>query len=129
MVESREWVNATIGAAVTVLLALTGFSALLGGGIAGYLQRVPPKRAVRTGAFSGVLASIPILLVLGLGVVLSVMQPSAFGVTGFVELLVVLVIFPLLIGWIVGLSALGGFLGAALRRELRGESGGAENGR
>jgi len=121
MVFPHELRNAALGAVVTVLLAVTVFSALLGGAIAGYLQDVSPKRALKTGAISGLLASVPILLVLGIGLVLSLLQPSAVGVSGFLEILVVGIIFPLLIAWIVGLSALGGFLGAALRGELSAE--------
>lgn len=121
MVQPHELRNAALGAVVTVLLAFTVVSAVLGGAIAGYLQGVQPRRALKTGAISGVFASIPILLVLGLGFVLSLIQPTAVGVSGFLEILVVGIIVPLLVAWIVGLSALGGFLGAALRRELTAE--------
>jgi hypothetical protein len=38
MGERTGFENAAIGAVVTIVLSFTGFSALLGGGIAGYLQ-------------------------------------------------------------------------------------------
>lgn len=52
---------------VTIVLSFTGFSVLLGGGIAGYLQKVPPNRGAKIGAISGGIAVVPILLVLVLG--------------------------------------------------------------
>ena len=118
MVERTELRNAAIGAVITIFLSFTGFSALLGGGVAGYLQQVPPKRGARTGAISGGIAAIPILLVLVLGFGLFLLQPSALGVPGGVELAIILLImFPLLFAWIIGLSAAGGYVGAYLRAE------------
>jgi len=118
MVERDELRNAAIGAVVTIVLSFTGFSALLGGGIAGYLQDEPPKRGARTGAVSGGIAVLPMLLVLVLGFVLYLGQPTALGVGGGLNLIVILfVMFPLLFGWIIGLSAVGGYLGGYLRSE------------
>ncbi|WP_254832766.1 DUF5518 domain-containing protein [Haloglomus salinum] len=115
MVGRTELKNAAIGAVVTIVFSFTGFSALLGGVIAGYLQQVPPKRGVKTGAISGGIAVVPILLVLGLGFGLFLLQPSALGAPGGVELaIILLVMFPLLFGWIIGLSAAGGYVGAYL---------------
>jgi len=108
--------NAALGAVVTVLLSPTGFSALLGGGIAGYLQGEPPRRGARVGALSGGLASLPVVAVLLLGFGLAFLPTVRFGVPGGVELAIILfVMFPLLVLWTVGLSALGGYLGGALR--------------
>jgi uncharacterized BrkB/YihY/UPF0761 family membrane protein len=116
MVERDELRHAGIGSVVTVLLSFTGFSALLGGAIAGYLHRVPPKRAVKTGALSGGIAVIPTVAVLATGIGLAVWQPSALALPGPLELAVVLLVtFPLLFAWIIGLSAVGGYVGASLR--------------
>jgi len=127
MVERTELKNAAIGAVVTIVLSFTGFSALLGGGIAGYLQKVPPKRGAKTGAISGGIAVVPILLVLGLGFGLFLLQPSALGVLEPVELSIILfVMFPLLFAWIIVLSAAGGYVGAYLYSNV--QSTGRESG-
>ena len=126
MVERDELRNAVIGAVVTVVLSFTGFSALPGGGIAGYLQDEPPKRGARIGAISGGIAVLPIVLVLVLGFVLYLGQPAAPGIGGGMELaIILLVMFPLLFGWIIGLSAVGGYLGGYLRTESGPTTGGA----
>jgi hypothetical protein len=130
MIERTELKNAAIGAVVTIALSFTGFSALLGGGIAGYLQRESPKRGAKTGAISGGLAVVPILLVLGVGFGLLLVQPSALGVPGGVELAIILfVLFPLLFAWTVGLSAVGGYVGAYLSSNAQSTTGGAETAR
>jgi hypothetical protein len=123
MVERTEFKNAAIGAVVTIVLSFTGFSALLGGGVAGYLQKVPPKRGAKTGAISGGIAVVPILLVLVLGFGLFLWQPGALGVPGGVELaIILLVMFPLLFAWIIGLSAVGGYVGAYLYSDAQSTS-------
>lgn len=123
MVDTVELRNATVGAVVTVLLSFTGFSPLLGGGVAGYLQRVAPKRGARTGAISGAIAVVPIVLVLGLGFVLFLAQPSALGAGGVELAFILLVMFPLLVAWTIGLSAAGGYVGGYLRGDSRPPSG------
>ncbi|MFC6942883.1 DUF5518 domain-containing protein [Salinirubellus sp. GCM10025818] len=123
MVERTELKNAAIGAVVTIVLSFTGFSALLGGGVAGYLQKVPPKRGAKTGAISGGIAVVPILFVLVLGFGLFLWQPGALGVPGGVELAIILfVMFPLLFAWIIGLSAVGGYVGAYLYSNAQSKS-------
>jgi hypothetical protein len=124
--------NAIIGAIVTVVLAFTAFSPVIGGGVAGYLQQESPKRGARVGAISGAIASIPFLLVLALGVALFVgtSPTSGFGVPGAIELLIILlIIVPLGLIWNAGLSAAGGYIGAYVRvnsssnpRSAEGES-------
>ncbi|MUV56317.1 hypothetical protein SAMN04487947_3330 [Halogeometricum rufum] len=117
--------NAVIGAVVTVALSFTAVSPVLGGGVAGYLQRESPKRGARIGAISGAIASLPFFLVLVLGLVtLFGTAMGGFGVPGGVELVIIfLVVLPLLFAWNVGLSALGGYLGAYLRSERQSASG------
>lgn len=111
--------NAAIGAVVTVVLSFTGFSPLLGGGVAGYLQRESRRSGAKVGAISGAIAFVPFLffVVLIFGFVLA--GGLMHGLPGGAELLVVLfILFPFFIAWNVGLGALGGYLGTFLREEL-----------
>ena len=122
MTEGDTGMNALIGAAVTVLATFTGFAPLLGGAVAGYLNR---RDGVKAGALSGVIASIPILLVamFFFGGILAFM-PFSGGMMGpgpgFAGAMgVVAVTFGLgsFLVYTVGLGALGGYLGEYLCRE------------
>lgn len=105
--------NALIGAVVSVLLAFLPFSPLIGGGVAGYLQRGTRNDGLRVGGISGLITMIPLFLVASLlgGVFFLQMvglDPRAGFGFGF------LVLFALLffVLYTVALSALGGYLGA-----------------
>lgn len=117
---SRDlWVNALIGAVVTAVLSMLPFSPLLGGGVAGYLQKGDDRTGVRVGALSGALAVIPVvaLLVLFVGG-LAVVTVANGGVrSGIFFWFLLLVVFFFAVVYTVGLSAVGGFVGAALARE------------
>ena len=111
--------NALIGAVVTVVLSFTGFSPLLGGGVAGYLQRGERSDGLRVGALSGAIAAIPFLLLFGLfgGFVFtgSMMGPG-MGLPGATALVFVFgIVFAL--AWSIALSAVGGYLGVYLATE------------
>ena len=104
--------NAVIGAVVTVVLSVTMFSPILGGAAAGYLEK---RDGLRVGAISGAIASLPILLFSVLAMVffgLFALQASVF------FLVLLLVGFPFVLLYVVGLSALGGILGVYLAEEL-----------
>lgn len=121
MGEGDTLLNAAIGAVVTVVLSFTGFSPLIGGGVAGYLQRGTPQGGAKVGALSGALAFLPFLLLffLGFGLFAVVSGSGGFGLPGFVELLVLLfLLVPLFLLWNVGLGAVGGYLGVYLQGEL-----------
>lgn len=124
MGEGDTLLNAGIGALVTVVFSFTGFSPLVGGGVAGYLQRGTRRGGAKVGALSGGLAFLPfvILFVLFFGFfALAPMTGGGFGMPGFIEVVVILlVVFPLLLLWNVGLSAVGGYLGVYLREEVDG---------
>ena len=113
------WINALIGAAVTIGLSFAGFSPLIGGGVAGYLQDESPKRGVTVGALSGAIATVPLaaFVVIGFGLFAAV-PVSGRGLAGGAELLLVLlVVVPLALVWFVGLSAAGGYLGGYVRED------------
>ncbi|MFW6448077.1 MAG: DUF5518 domain-containing protein [Halobacteriota archaeon] len=108
--------NALVGAAVTVVLApVVPFSALVGGGVTGYLS---PEDGLAVGALSGLIAIVPLLLVFGLvgtiGLGVGLFAPFVAGLT----LLVLLIGLVFLLGTVVVLSAVGGLLGAYVRTEL-----------
>ena|SRR6056297_1596015 len=124
MGEGDTGMNALVGAAVTVLATFTGFAPLLGGAVAGYLNR---RDGVTAGALSGVIASIPILVVATFifgsmlafmpfsgGMMGPGMGPGFAGVMGIVAVTFGLGFFLL---YTVGLGALGGYLGEYLYRE------------
>ena len=99
----------------------TGFSPLLGGGVAGYLQAESPARGAKVGAISGAIAAIPLFLIMFLGFALFAAVPAGpGGVPGGVELVVIFgVMLPILLVWFAGLSAAGGYVGAYLHAEAR----------
>lgn len=104
--------NAIIGAVVTVVFSFTMLSPILGGAVAGYLEK---GNGLRVGALSGAIATLPILLfgfVVAVFFGLFALRMSVF----FILVLIVFVPFVLLL--VVGLSALGGILGVYLEEEL-----------
>jgi len=121
MGQRDTFLNAGIGTAVTVLLSFTGFSPLLGGGVAGYLQQDGRTSGAKVGAISGLLASVLFLLfsVLFFGLFLVGLSPvGMFGVPGGPELLILLMIFvPFVLVWNIGLGALGGYVGAYIHED------------
>jgi hypothetical protein len=121
MGKGDTFLNAVIGAVVTVVLSFTGFSPLLGGGVAGYLQRESRKSGAKVGAISGAIAFLPFLFVLFLFFGFAVVGPvvGGFGMPGGIELVVIFfIIFPFIIAWNVVLGAIGGYLGVLVREEF-----------
>jgi hypothetical protein len=129
-------VNALIGGIASILLAFLPFSPVVGGGIAGYLEGPDRSRGLRVGAYAGVVAAVPFVLVALLGV--SVFTFSVVPVTTgpgmgpgtgpgsmggglpVFGILALLVVFAVAVLYSVGLSALGGYLGAYLKTERVG---------
>ncbi|MDG5777399.1 DUF5518 domain-containing protein [Haloarculaceae archaeon H-GB2-1] len=119
MSEGDTLINAVIGAVDTVVLSFTGFSPILGGMVAGYLQRGDRAGGIRVGAISGAIAALPFLLlffVFGGFLFTGSMMGGGMGVPGgFVVVLLFGFVFALI--WSVGLSALGGYLGVYIATE------------
>lgn len=113
MAEGDTLLNAAIGAVATAVLSgFVPFAPLFGGAVAGYLEGGDRDDGLRVGVVSGV---IGLLLTAVLFVFLFVVfafllagAPRAFGAFGFLFFLVVAVLGTV---YIVGLSALGGWLG------------------
>ncbi|AXG08590.1 DUF5518 domain-containing protein [Haloplanus rubicundus] len=114
---SDSTLHALIGAVVTVVFSFVPFSPVLGGGVAAYLNDADTSDGVRVGALSGLIASIPLLifglLAFAIFGIFTVGGPGmngmAVGLGGF---FIVLLIGVVAIAYTVGLSALGGYLGA-----------------
>lgn len=121
MAEGDTFVNALIGAAASFFLSgVIPFAPLFGGGIAGYMQGGDRNEGLRVGAISGLLAAIPAFIA-GLfffGFVASVLFGGAmtgmshgfavFGTLSVVGLAALAIGF---LGYFVGLSAAGGWIG------------------
>lgn len=105
--------HAVLGAVATTLLSFIPFSPVLGGGVAGYLEHHVTGRSVSVGALSGVLAMLPVLVILvfvtgGLFAGFSAIQESGMGLVTTATMLLVLLFVAAFGG---ALGALGGFVG------------------
>jgi len=108
--------NGVIGGVIGVVLSFIPFSPVLGGGVAGYLEGGDYASGAKVGAVAGLVAFVPLVAIIGLGLAVVVFSPSpgmalALWVTGLA-----IVIFVAL--YAIGLSILGGMLGAYLQNEL-----------
>ncbi|WP_255150014.1 DUF5518 domain-containing protein [Halorarius halobius] len=117
MAEDDTLLNAAIGAAVSILLSWLPAAAVLGGAVAGYLQvhEADLGEGARVGAISGLIALVPVLLLLFLFAAFIPFVPAEIGALGLVFGLVVVVGSAI---YFVGAGALGGALGAYLKEEL-----------
>lgn len=107
--------NALIGAVVTVLssFAIGPLAPILGGSVAGYLQR---REGLSVGALSGVIASLPlVLLVLFAGAFFLFVPDQMLAGVGLFVVGAVFVV-TLLLSALLG--ALGGYLGVYVRSEI-----------
>lgn len=124
--ERSPWMNALIGAVVTVVTAFIPFSPVLGGGVAGYLHQGGDRAGLRVGTLAGLLAAIPLLAIFGILVLVLFFGIAVSGeVAGplfIVGILVTIALF--VVGYTVVLSAVGGLVGAVLaEREKRPDDG------
>ena len=110
MAEGDTLANAVIGGIASILLAFVPFSPVLGGVVAGYLQGGDRGVGLRVGAYSGVVAAIPLALLLLFGSVLAgvALANDALLGAGVVLFLVLIVVGGL---YTVALGAIGGWLG------------------
>lgn len=114
MSERSSLMNALIGAVVSVVTAFLPLSPILGGAVAGYLNR---RDGVRVGAISGAMAAVPFVAIVFLGASLFVFVPSGAAVNLLFVLLLVLLVSVL---YTVALSAIGGYVGVYLADEFSG---------
>jgi hypothetical protein len=114
-------VYALLGAVVSFVLSFLPLSPALGGAVAGYLNGPNRSAGLRIGAISGMILTVPLLLVgvvfAGLFLAVPVVGMASGAPTAAVGLpfgfgVVLLVVLVLGLAYTVGLSALGGYLGA-----------------
>jgi hypothetical protein len=110
---------AVTGATASAVLSFVPFSAILGGGVAGYLGRQDTGQSTSVGAASGLLYSLP-----GLVIVLFVTIGLYFGLgavaeagLGVVVVAVMVFVMLLVAAYGVGIGALGGFIGGRLAED------------
>ncbi|WP_254766283.1 DUF5518 domain-containing protein [Salinilacihabitans rarus] len=121
MTSGRTVVNALIGAVVSIVLSFLMFSPIIGGAVAGFLEGPDGRDGAVVGALSGAIVFLPFAAVVFF--VFFVFFGFGFGVGAAPIEGVAVVLF--LFGFVgaitlvgtVGLSALGGYLGAYLARE------------
>jgi hypothetical protein len=128
--EQSTLLAALVGAVITVVTSVVPLSPIVGGAVAAYLRRGGRREGVRVGAISGVLAAIPIVLILGLvfgGLSLvTIVDGEVAGFVLFVGLLAITTV--IVVGLVAGLSALGGYLAAVLLEREAGAETGTGNG-
>jgi hypothetical protein len=119
MMRGRTIVNAVVGAVVAVVLSFVPFSTVLGGAVAGFLEGPDERAGAIAGGLAGAITFLPflglgalLLGVLGLGLA----GGASFGGIVFVSIVIV-GIGLFVLAYTVGLSLLGGYLGAYLARE------------
>jgi len=124
MGEGDTFLNAVIGAAVTVVTAsFIPFSPVVGGAVSGYLQGGDEEEEVlKVGALSGLISLIPLILVLILVgniflLVVASGDPGFSAVLGGFGALIFVVFLVSAIVYTVVLSAVGGWLGLYVREE------------
>jgi hypothetical protein len=109
--------NALVGAVVAIVTApMLPFAAIVGGAVAGYLQRGDLEAGARVGAFAGGIAAIPSVIGVFLfgGFLLGVASPMQFAFAP-VFVLFVLVVVPV---YYLVAGGIGGAVGSYLRAEL-----------
>ena len=113
MTNSDSIIHALVGAVVTTVVFFIPFSPVIGGAVAAYLGRTTTGDGIRVGAISGVIATVPMALV---GLFAVSILSFAYIPNGFLLLIVLFGVLSML--YTVGLSALGGLLGAYLVDEF-----------
>jgi hypothetical protein len=114
--ESNTLLNALVGAVVTVVTApLLPFAALVGGGVAGYLERGTIEEGALVGGLSGAIAVVPGFFVVWF--VLAFLAFGGFELFGFASL-VGAVVFLGVLAYLVVAGAIGGAVGTYVRSEL-----------
>jgi hypothetical protein len=118
------WAAVVLGAVTTMVASFLPASPVVGGALAGYLTRAEPDTSVRSGALSGVVATVPIVALSAFAGVGLYVGFTGIGLGG----IGVVAVLSLLVGGVVtvlvsaALGALDGYAGGRLA-DRRGASG------
>lgn len=119
MAEGDTWLNAFVGAVVTIVFSFLPVSPAFGGGVAAYLQGGSRRDGASVGALSGGIAAIPLaflfafvgMFVLGFGLTLDA------GVSFLVIVPLLLFVIVVSVAYSAALGAIGGYLAVYLDEE------------
>lgn len=113
---SSYYANAVRGSVVTVFFSFVGFSAVLGGGLAGYLEGGDSDQTVSVGGAAGLLSALPALVIAVFTLVGLFVGLRDIGQTGPLAVAVVGIALAVLVyaGINATLGALGGYVGGRL---------------
>ena len=108
------YLHALLGAVVTVVTSFIPFSPLIGGAVAGYLHNEGAGRGTRVGLISGIFASLPLAAVFFFMFTIMSFGSLTTGEFAGPMFVIIMIGFILLVAavYILGLSAVGGYLGA-----------------
>lgn len=122
---NRLFSSALLGAVATGLLSFIPASPIVGGAIAGYVQRTQATGPTRAGALSGALAAAPMVAILFFVMVgLAVGFGNAGVGLGIVVGLALAITLVATLLYFVGLGALGGYLADVVADDGAGSDGG-----
>lgn len=117
------WGFAVLGAFATAFLSFLPLSPILGGLLAGYLERAESERTVSVGALAGVLPIVPVAVIMAfvfVGLIDGLLAVDAVGVAIFSGATMVFAV-TLTAVIAAGLGAAGGFIGGWLAEWQAGE--------
>ena len=111
--------NAIVGAVVSVVGGFIPFSPILGGAVAGYLERGDRTAGARVGGLSGLVASVPIFVLFAflIGGLFVVSAEISFGLGAASVALVLAIALFVAVVYMVLLGAVGGYIGAYLNED------------
>jgi len=111
--------NAILGALLSGALAFVPFAPVIGGGVAGYLERGESERVVGVGALSGLLSAGPVLVLVTFALAGLATGFSGVGEGTYAALTGAVILLSVAIGAVAGagLGALGGYVGGRLAED------------
>lgn len=117
MAERDTLLNAVIGAVATAVLnGFVPLAPVLGGALAGYLEGGDRAEGLRVGAISGILGLVldAVIVAVVLVTFLLIGTPPLFSAVSF---LVIAVVVAFVVVYVVGLSAVGGWVGNYVKHD------------